>query len=166
MMIEMKKLYFISLTLISIFIGCKEPNQQSKSKIQLKYKIIPEDFENKWYSVDWTDTLGLSEGYLKDNFFKRPKEIWCFVTNEKNDTLGYYHGLSTPQSFCYFQAIDSIVTFNFMVGLNIFPYKFENDTTGAKAYWEANKTPIVFEPIKVNLKTDLRKEIEVELNEK
>lgn len=53
-----------------------------------------------------------------------------------------------------------------MIGLNMFPEKFENDTLGAKAYWEANKTPIEFEPIEVNIKTDLRKEFEVELNEK
>ena len=134
--------------------------------MQLKYEIIPEDYERNLYSVDWTDTLGLSEGYLADKIFERPKEIWCFVINNENDTLGYYHGLSTPQTFCYFQTTDSIITLNFMIGLNILPRKFEKDTTGAKEYFESNKTPVEFKPVKVNIKSDLRKEFEVELNEK
>ena len=146
--------------------GCKEISKPDKAKNQLKYKIISEDYGRNLYYVEWTDTLGLSEGYLPDKILKRPKEIWCFVTNNQNDTLGYYHGLSMAQTFCYFQTTDSIVTLNFMIGLNMFPDKFENDTTGAKAYQEANKTPIEFEPIEVNIKTDLRKEFEVELYEK
>lgn len=162
----MTKRLDILILMILIISGCKETSKPDKSKIQLKYEIFPEDYDRNLYYVDWTDSLGLSEGYLPDKILKRPKEIWCFVTNNQNDTLGYYYGLSMAQTFCYFQTTDSIVTLNFMIGLNMFPEKFENDTLGAKAYWEANKTPIEFEPIEVNIKTDLRKEFEVELNEK
>ncbi|MCX2681418.1 hypothetical protein OOZ15_15800 [Galbibacter sp. EGI 63066] len=162
----MTRLYYITISLILLMFGCKETNKQDKSKIQLKYEIIPEDYDRNLYYVNWTDTLGLSEGYLPNKILKRPKEIWCFVTNQENDTLGYYKGLSMAQTFCYFQTTDSIVTLNFMIGLNMFPDKFENDSTGAKAYWEVNKTPIEFEPIKINIKNGLRKEFEVELNEK
>ncbi|MFC0879011.1 hypothetical protein ACE01N_20620 [Saccharicrinis sp. FJH2] len=156
----------ILILLIMMLFGCKETSKPDKTRIQLKYEIIPEDYDRNLYYVDWTDTLGLSEGYLPDKILKRPKEIWCFVTNNQKDTLGYYHGLSMAQTFCYFQTTDSIVTLNFMIGLNMFPDKFEKDTTGAKAYLEANKIPIEFKPIKVNIKTELRKEFEVELNEK
>jgi hypothetical protein len=162
----MSKRIDIAILLIIALLGCKETNKPIKSKILLKYEIIPEDFERNLYYVDWTDTLGLCEGYLPEKSLQRPKEMWCLVTNSKNDTLGYYHGRSMAQTYCYFQAIDSIITLNFMIGLNMFSDKFENDTAGAKAYWEANKTPIEFEPIMVNLKSDLRKVREVELIEK
>ena len=163
---KMTRRIFIVILVVVAFFGCKQTSSPEKTKIQLKYEIIPEDYERNLYYVDWTDTLGLSEGYLPDKILKRPKEIWCLVTNNQNDTLGYYHGLSMAQTFCYFQTTDSIVNLNFMIGLNMFPDKFENDTAGAKAYWETNKIPIEFEPVNVNIKYELRKEFEIELNEK
>lgn len=160
-----KQLDIILLLILPLF-SCKESTQPNKHKLQLKYEIVPENYESNSYYVDWTDTLCLGEGYLPNNILKRPKEIWCFVTNNKNDTLGYYHGLSMAQTFCYFQTTDSIVNLNFMIGLNMFPDKFEKDTTGLMSYWVSNKKPIEFEPIKVSINSDLRKEFEVVLNEK
>lgn len=160
-----KLLFICSASLAFIGFGCAEKKHREKGEIKLTYTIVPEDFERNLYYVDWEDTLGLSEGYLPDNILGRPKEIWCFITNKKKDTLGYYHGQSMAQTYCGFQSKDSIVVLNFMVGLNMFPNAFDKDTTGLMAYWEAHKTPIALEPIEVNLETDLRKDFEVILKE-
>ena len=143
--------------------GSKELNTK---KIQLSYEIIPEDYDRNLYYVNWNDTLGLSEGYLPEKFLKRPKELWCFITNKRNDTLGYYKGLSMPQSFAGFQTTDTIVTLNFMIGLNILPEKFDTDTNGAMEFYRANKNPIEFEPVDINIRTDLRQTFKRELKEK
>jgi len=134
--------------------------------MQLTYEIIPEDHDRNYFTVMWTDTLGLSEGYLPEKYPSRPKEIWCFVTNYENDTLGYYKGMSMPHRYCDFKSTDSIITLNFMIGLNILPGQFENDTTGKAAYLKDNLTPKEFEPIRVNINTDLRQKFTVELKEK
>lgn len=154
-------LFFIILTIL----GCHETNQPDKIKIQLKYQITPED-DNHYYLIEWIDTLGQSEGFSSDRITKRTKEIWCFITDNQKDTLGYYKGLSTPQTFCYFQSKDSVITLNFMIGQNMFPNKFEKDTLSFKNYNKTNKKPIEFNPIEVNILTELRKEIKVELYEK
>jgi hypothetical protein len=134
--------------------------------MKLTYEIIPEDHDRNYYTVMWTDTLGLSEGYLPEKYPSRPKEIWCFVTNYENDTLGYYKGMSMPHNYCDFKSTDSLITLNFMTGLNILPEQFEKDTTGASAYLKKNQTPKEFEPITVNINTDLRQKFTVELKEK
>ena len=138
----------------------------------MDFEIIPEDYDRNLYTVEWKDTLGQSEGYQGEEFTKRPKEIWCVITNERKDTLGYYRGLSTAQTFAGFQSKDTIVTLNFLIGLNFFTDKFENGQSkadfekAARDYSIENKLPIVFKPIKINLKTDLRKKFSVELEEK
>lgn len=137
-----------------------------KSTIQITYEIIPEDYEQNHFTVKWKDTLGLGEGYLPEKFFSRPKEIWCNVTNRENDTLGYYKGMSMPHDYCDFKTTDTLVTLNFMIGLNILPEKFENDTTGATEYIKANQNPVEFKPIEVNMNTDLRQSFTIELKEK
>ena len=139
--------------------------------MKLAFEIIPEDFERNIYTVEWRDTLGQSEGYQGDKLIKRPKEVWCIVTNDNNDTLGYYRGLSTAQTYTEFQSKDTIVTLNFMIGLNFFTDKFENGQNMAdyeKTAWDyskTNKLPIVFETVRVNLKTELRKKFDIVLKE-
>ena len=157
------------MLLILTLFGCNQNNgstETMKTKIQLTYEVIPEDYDRNLYYVNWIDTLGLGEGYLPDKLLERPKEIWCIISNKESDTLGHYTGLSMAQTFAYFQTTDSIVTLNFMIGLNISPDKFKNDTTGLMAYWEANKTPVEFEPFEVNIYKELRKKTEIELKEK
>ncbi|MGV9011847.1 MAG: hypothetical protein ACOH13_04565 [Flavobacteriales bacterium] len=141
-------------------------NVQDKVKMSLTYEITPEDYDQNWYTVSWEDTLGQSEGYLAQDIGGRPKEVWCFITNQAQDTLGYYRGLSTATSFASFIATDTTVTLNFMIGLSMFPDKFQNDTTGASSYWQANHIPTSFEPIDVNIRTELREPIETVLKEK
>lgn len=156
----------VLITLVSCGGNSNKTHEATKSIIQLTYEIIPEDYDRNYFTVTWTDTLGLSEGYLPDKFLSRPKEIWCIVNNRENDTLGYYKGMSMPHDYCSFKATDSLVTLNFMIGLNILPERFETDTTGAMAYIKANQTPIEYEPIEVNMNTDLRQSFTVELKEK
>lgn len=143
----------------------------SKSRMQISFDVVPEDYERNLYSVEWKDTLGQAEGYQGAKILKRPKEVWCVITNDHKDTLGYYKGLSTAQTFTGFQSKDTIVTLNFMIGLNFFTDKFDNGQSmadyekAARNYSKDNKLPIVFEPIQLNLKTDLRKKYDIELKE-
>ena len=140
--------------------------------MKISFAVIPEDYDSNLYSVEWTDTLGQAEGYQGSKLTKRPKEVWCVITNDRKDTLGYYQGLSTAQTFAEFQSKDTIVTLNFMIGLNFFTDKFDSGKSmedyekAAHEYSKDNKLPIFFEPIQINLKTDLRKKYDIELKEK
>lgn len=163
----------INIVILLFFFSCRETDHSvEKVKTKLTYEVFSEDYERKLYTVQWKDTLGQMEGYVDDKWLKRPKEIWCIVTNNKNDTLDYYMGLSTAQDFLTFESSDTIVTFNFMIGLNFFSDKFGSgkDMTefenNARQYSKNNKLPIKFEPFTFNLKTNLRKKIDIELKEK
>lgn len=167
--------FYILLLIVFGLYSCgqkKSTIEDSKSRLKLKFEVIPEDSEKYLYSIEWKDTLGQSEGYINNKWFTRPKEIWCMITNNQKDTLGYYRGLSTAQTFAYFQSTDTIVTLNFMIGLNFFSDKFGNGKdmvefeNNARQYSKDNRLPIVFESIKLNLQTDLRKKHEIELKEK
>ena len=166
--------FYIGLLTIFGLVSCGQNSTSTvrpKSKMKFTFEVIPEDYEKKLYFVEWNDTLGLSEGYYGDNLIKRPKEIWCVITNQNKDTLGYYCGLSTAQTFADFKTNDSIVTLNFMVGLNFFTDKFENFQkredyeSAAREYSKKSELPVVFTPIKLNLNTDLRKKYNIELSE-
>jgi len=171
----MKRLIYIQVVLLFLtIIGCKSSiNSKSNfnERMKLTYQIIPED-EDLYY-VEWKDTLGLNDGYHKDvlNWIKRPKETWCIITNEKADTLGYYLGLSTAQSFAYFKTTDSIIILNFMIGLNFFSDIFDNQTTlvdhqkAAQEYLNRHGLPLKYRPLKINLNKEIRKEFEIELKE-
>jgi hypothetical protein len=155
--------------------NCKQKDSslaEVKSTMKLTFEVIPEDFERNLFYVEWEDTLGLAENYRGDRFLQRPKEVWCVITNERKTTLGYYKGLSTAQTLVYFQSKDTIVTLNFMIGLNFFTDKFESSKNMkeyeqmARDYSKDNALPVEFEPVKVNLKAGLRKKYTVELKEK
>lgn len=165
--------HYIALSIMLVLISCGQQNnteKKSRSTLRLTFEVIPEGTAS--YSIQWKDTLGQAEGYTGSKWLTRPKEIWCVITNLRDDTLGYYKGLSTAQSFTYFDSTDSLVQLNFMVGLNFFSDKFGSgeDMTAfiinARQYAEDNRLPIVFEPILLNLKTDLRKKYDIVLKEK
>ena len=171
----MRPQFYIAFLIVFGLVSCGQKSNstdKTKSKMKLTFEVIPEDFEKNLYYVEWNDTLGQAEGYQGDKLIKRPKEVWCVVTNHSKDTLGYYKGLSTAQTFAGFQSKDTIVTLNFMIGLNFFTDKFESGQTkddyekAARDYSKDNKLPIVFEPIQINLKTDLRKKYDIELSKK
>ena len=163
----------INIIISLFFFSCRQTDRSiEKVKTKLTYEVFPEDYERKLYTVQWKDTLGQKEGYEDDKWLKRPKEIWCIVTNNKNDTLGYYMGLSTAQDFLTFESSDTIVALNFMIGLNFFSDKFGSGKdmsefeNNARQYSKDNRLPITFEPIVLNLKADSRKKYDIELTEK
>ncbi|MCD7900566.1 MAG: hypothetical protein LUH22_12050 [Bacteroides sp.] len=153
----MKNIPYIILLLILFSCG-QESN--SKEKIKLTFQVNHE--RGNWYSIHWKDTLGKGDGYHEDDltFIKRPKEIWCVITDLQNDTLGYYQGMSTAQTFAYFHTTDTVVILNFMTGLNLFPDRTLEDKR------ETNKYPIRYEPIEFKLVSRVGEEMEIELKEK
>jgi len=129
----------------------------------LTLEVIPEDYDKNLYSVQWTDTLGQSKGY---NTIKRPEGLQCVIKNKKQDTLGYYIGLSTPQTFAYFQTTDTAITINFKISINIFSEALNNNDNIRKEYLKRDSIPRELEPVTVNIKKELRKKITVVLTEK
>lgn len=155
----------ISLFLLTVLSCGRTDNKtvKTKEKIKLTFQVNPEDYDKTWYSVEWTDTLGQSKGY---NIIKRPEELQCIIKNKKQDTLGYYIGLSTPQTFAYFQTTDTVVTINFKISINIFSEIFNNNDDIRRQYLIKDSIPKELEPITVNIKKDLRKKITMVLTEK
>jgi len=80
--------------------------------------------------------------------------------------LGYYIGLSTPQTFAYFQTTDTAITINFKISINIFSEAFNNNDNIRKEYLKRDSIPRELEPVTVNIKKELRKKITVVLTEK
>lgn len=149
----------ISCLLLLLLLGCAQ-NYVQEEKLWLSYEVIPEG--NNYYTINWKDTLGVSEGYHENDlrFIKRPREVWCVVTSITNDTLGYYRGLSTAQTFANFQTSDSVVKLNFMTGLNLFPDNYIEDKQ------EMRKYPIKYKPIIFNINRNKNHRTEVELQRK
>ena len=174
----MKPAFYILLLFVLGLVSCGQKNNatnNSKMKMKLIFEVIPEDYERNLYYVAWEDTLGLSEGYQGDKWLERPKEVWCVITNDNKDTLGCYEGLSFAQESAWFQSKDTIVTLNFMIGLNVFTDKLtdkleelnnEDFIKFVQKYLNDNHLPIIFEPIKINLKTDICKKYDIEIKEK
>ncbi len=135
--------------------------------MKMQIEIIPE-FANGGYSLSWNDTLYQTQ-FRNDDFFleNRPQELYCYIFNNKKDTLGFYRGLSSPRQWTYFQTrenTDSIINLNFLVGTNHFSeFLFEQSKEYIEEFNENNRERIEFKPIKVDLKTDLRKKLNIEL---
>lgn len=158
---------------IIILVGCNNKSKlNNKINMKISFEVIPEDYERNLYTVNWTDTLGKKEGYIDNKFTKRPQEVWCIITNKKQDTLGYYKGLSTVQTYASFQTKDTTITLNFIIGLNMFNNKFDTIQNMAdyektvNNYLKSHRLPLKFEPIYINLNTDLRKQFNLELKER
>lgn len=172
----MKHIYCIAVFLFPVlFVSCRQSQpcgDDVKREMSLTFELIPEDSDRGWYTVSWEDTLGLSEGYSNSDFIERPQEVWCVITNKKNDTLGYYRGVSTARTFAYFISMDTIVTLNFQTGINCFSDKFADVDDKSdwwkqvKKYAKTNSLPIEYEPVDIDLRTDLRKKFDTVLKEK
>ncbi len=169
----MKSGLYINIIILFFLFSCQQTDHSAeKVKTKLTYEVFPENYERKLYTVQWKDTLGQKEGYIGRKWLTRPKEIWCVVTNNNNDTLDHYMGLSTAQNFLTFESSDSLITLNFMIGLNFFSDKFGSGenmkefANNSRNYSRLNKLPIIFEPIQINLKADIQKKITLELIEK
>lgn len=129
------------------------PMQKDKERtMKLQWELIPEDVEQHLYTLTWNDTLGQAEALP---ITQRPLEVWCIITNQQHDTVGYYQGLSSPRDFLGFQSEDSIVEIHFAIGMNFFSNHWQT-AKQYEVYRESNKLPVLFVPIKVNLHKDLR----------
>lgn len=174
MVIKISIHYCLAIVFFLTLFSCKQGSKQTESakeRMRISFDVIPEDHEKNLYYVEWKDTLGHSEGYTGDKQLKRPKEVWCVITNDSKDTLGYYKGLSTARTFAGFQSMDTIVYLHFMIGLNVFTDKFDKrqvmsgQMKAIHDYALQNKLPVIFKPVQINLKTDLRKRHSIELQE-
>ena len=161
----LKKLIYIFI--LGILFGCADkPKKLEIDRMKMDIEIYLE-FENGGYFISWNDTL-CSEFKSDWNYLqKRPFELYCYIFNKKNDTLGYYRGLSSPRQFTYFQTIentDSIIDLRFSVGINHFSEFLSEQSEGYIEKFNENfKKRIEFAPIEVDLKTELKKKIEIEL---
>ena len=159
----MKSIILI-ITLFILFSCQQQPKKLDITRMKITVEIIPE-FGNGGYALSWKDTLYAAQFPNKPSFLsKRPQELYCYILNEENDTLGYYRGLSSPRQFTYFQTTkntDSIVNIRFSVGINHFSeFLAEQSEQYIAKFNENAKERIDFKPIRVNLKTDLNREIE------
>ncbi|MFK7937478.1 MAG: hypothetical protein AB8G22_28440 [Saprospiraceae bacterium] len=165
----MKILLEILILFTILRVSCSEnvkPEKLNVDKVNLKIEIIPE-FGDNGYSISWNDTL-CSEFKSKWNYLQlRPYELYCYITNNNNDTLGYYRGLSSPQQFTYFETKvreDSIIKVDFLVGINHFSeFLSEQTPKYINQFNENNKERIVFERVEFNLNKDVRKKMVLKL---
>ena len=153
--------------ILGILFGCADkPKKLEIDRMKMEIELYLE-FENGGYFISWNDTL-CSEFKSDWNYLqKRPFELYCHILNKKKDTLGYYRGLSSPRQFTYFQTTentDSIIDLKFSVGINYFSeFLDEQSEEYIEEFNENFKERIEFKPVEVDLKTDLKKKIEIEL---
>lgn len=145
---------YIALAALASCKNTSENKLANKESLKIVIEVVPEGDSS--FSISWKDTVGQSKGYKLRN---RPSEIWCFV-QAKDDTVGYYRGLSTPADFTYFTTRDTIVTVTFMIGPNIFSEQRNNSENTLQ------RTAIEFNPIHLNLKNAVRKPIELVLTKR
>jgi len=155
-------LIFISLIFFACNLDQQGPEKLNIQKMGLEVEIIPESPDG-WYYISWKDTLGANYKTI-DN---RPYELYCYIENFQKDTLGYYHGLSSPQQFAYFQIkepTDSIVSVKFSVGINHFSqFLSKQNQTYIDQFNKNSLVRIEFKSKQFNLKQATRKKIRLEL---
>jgi len=146
----------LGLLLLLSLISCNRTTRatEGKRKLKLKIEVIPEDDSS--YSINWIDTLGHSNSYTT---LDRPIELWCLFKVD-NDTVGYYKGLSSPRHFAYITTKDSIIQAEFMIEPNIFSQRMTEEILNK------NSKIIMFNPVDINIKKDIRKKLEFVLTEK
>lgn len=167
----MKCMYrFISAIGIVLLSACSSmPKKLNIETLAIEIEVVPEDY-NGSYSLSWVDGLcpefNIDNRYLED----RPYELYCFITNRQNDTLGYYSGLSSPRQFTYFETNDtndSIINIQFLVGTNHFSaFLAEQSEEYIQQFNENNSDRIEFETVQLDLSKILRKKIEINLTNK
>ena len=153
--------------ILSLFASCSNNfENQNLDRMKMAIEIIPED-SNGGYSISWNDNLCSDFANDKRYLEKRPNELYCYILNEKNDTLGYYRGCSSPRQWTYFHTVDntdSIIYLRYRVGINQFSsFLAEQTKDYIYKFNERNKKPIEFKPISLNINSALRKKKEIEL---
>lgn len=162
----------IGFVIFALFIGVSCSNRPytiDEKHIPIQLEIIPED-GNGGYALVWNDSL--CPHFLDSSQFlaERPYELYCFITDINQDTVGKYTGLSSPRQFTYFQinpATDSLITIDFRVGVNHFSrYLQQQSKSYIRKFNQNNTSPVVFETVTFNLNDVEREKIDVVLKRK
>ena len=150
------KVFSIIILLVTLVPACTSPAQPDSATPAISFEVRADNADRNLYYVQWHDTLGQAEGYTRSKWVKRPKEVWCVITNKNNDTLGRYMGSSTAQNFANFQSKDSIVVLHFMMGVNFFSDLF-NEEKDVDSYVKEHQLPRKYGPITVDIRKELNK---------
>lgn len=141
-------------------ISCsKRPQQIDVNSLPITIEIIPEDTLGG-YALVWNDTLCPEFSDSPRFLEERPYELYCYIINNQNDTLGKYTGLSSPRQFTYFQTKntnDSLINLHFIVGINHFSRFLQRQPRSyIEQFNQNNKAPVVFNTIPLNINDGLR----------
>lgn len=144
-------------SLVFILFGCATRKEVSTT---ISVEIIPESNVGD-YALVWKDTLGKADSKEAQTFLmNRTNELYCYILNNQQDTLGYYRGLSTPRQWTYFQTKtpkDSLVYLHFSVGINHFSTLLSKYTKKEiRQFNRINKRTVQFKPVIISLDTALR----------
>ncbi len=144
-------------SLVFILFGCAT---RKKVNTAISLDIIPESNIGE-YALVWKDTLGKADSKEAQTFLMdRRNELYCYILNNQQDTLGYYRGLSNPRQWTYFQTkttTDSLVYLYFSVGVNHFSTLLSKSTKKEiRQYYRTNKRAVQFKPVIISLDTALR----------
>jgi hypothetical protein len=124
------------IILIFLQISCRENQppglphkemQEKASKPDMKLDITIRSQGDNGYTIVWNDTLG---NHQKLDKFNRPFHITCEIIDAHNDTVGYYHGFSTPSTWTSYGTKDSIIVIYFSIARNPFsemPYEQQQE---------------------------------------
>src|SRR5687767_3681441 len=139
----MRNVYLVIL--IVTIVSCNFKRSSSlPTEMKIAVDIYPENGDTLYWIL-WDDTIG--HNHYKQ--YERPQEIWCDIIND-NDTLGYYHGMSTAHTYTYFHVSkkDSVVELHLKIANNIF-----------SEHLKTFPVPVIvceFEPVVVNLRKEPR----------
>lgn len=158
---------FISAIGIVFLAACSSmPKKLNIETLEIEIEVVPEDY-NGGYLLSWVDGLCLEFNTDHRYLENRPYELYCFITNRHNDTLGYYSGLSSPRQFTYFQTSDtndSLINIKFLVGTNHFSgFLAEQSQKYIDQFNENNSDRIEFETVQLDISKILHKKIEINL---
>jgi hypothetical protein len=148
------------LILFPIFaLACQfdQPAAWRQQDLEISIEVLGEG--GNYYSVAWDDTIGMRDSHL---LYNRPLELWCHVLSVRNDTLGYYRGMSTPMTFAYFETTDSLVILQFAKAFNHFSDAFTSEQA-RRRFWEKHREPVEYESIRIDLRDQVGEKLNYEL---
>ena len=132
----------------------------------LNLRVIPEDTLGG-YVLQWEDEINPTGADKNKKLRMRPYELYCTVTSQTNDTLGYYIGSSSPRQYLDFVLSDlgeKKINLEFQIGINHFSKILESmdDREIEKFNKMASSFPR-YEVLTLDLNTQIYKWVSVKL---